>query len=279
MTAIWHPDGTLRTRYTYLHNFRESIAYQWTLRRFKKDVLPAFFGIVSLAAIVLISISGASRIFFSLADSTGLYCKADASVPSATITTTYSKVLTFSPVKPCWPSGLLAQKGASYRVVLDITDTAGSWKDDTLKADLLGNREDHRPDIGITAWFTKRYLWEKYYKPIARIRNTKANATGQDEYILNPTFGSSEEHYKCLVSDFTAQSSGELFFFVNDAIVYARPNLVTGTYDNNKGTADVYVKRIAIAGEPFALPEKMATTSACKEFVFTPPQVVPTVGQ
>jgi hypothetical protein len=41
----------------------------------------------------------------------------------------------------------------------------------------------------------------------------------------------------------------------------------------------VFVKRIATAGEPFALPEKMATTSACKEFIFTPLRVVPATDQ
>lgn len=69
------------------------------------------------------------------------------------------------------------------------------------------------------------------------------------------------------MSDFTAQSSGELFLFVNDAIIYARPNGLIGTYKNNMGKAEVFVKRIAITGEPFALPPEMLTTSACKEFV------------
>ena len=73
------------------------------------------------------------------------------------------------------------------------------------------------------------------------------------------------------MSDFTAQSSGELFLFVNDAIIFAKPNWSNMTYDNNRGTAEVYVKRIAIAGEPFALPPAMTYTTACKEFVFTPP--------
>jgi hypothetical protein len=271
MTAIWHPTSVLKTTFSWLHDFRESNAYQAALRALKKHVLPLFFGIVSLASIVLVSISGVSRIFFSLADSTGAFCSANATVQPSAITSNYSRRLEFDPSEDCWPSGLAAENGATYRVVLNISDTLGSWKDETLEADLLGNMEDHNPFIAIPAWPSKRYLWENYYKPIARIRTHAPRATGQDEYVLNPTFTSSRKRYDCLVSDFTAQSSGELFLFVNDAIIYARPNAVVGTYRNNKGRAEVFVKRIAIAGEPFALPPEMQGTSACREFVFSPP--------
>lgn len=148
----------------------------------------------------------------------------------------------------------------------------GSWKDATLEADLLGNMENHNFLTAVSAWPNKRYLWENYYKPIARIRTHAENRkAGQDEYVLNPTFLTSKKRYDCLVSDFTAQSSGELFLFVNDAIIYAMPNAVVGTYENNTGKAEVYVKRIALAGEPFGLPPQMQNASACAEFVFTPP--------
>ena len=271
MTAIWHPTSMLKTTFSWLYSFRESNAYQATLRLLKKHVFPLSFGMASLAGIALVVISGVSRIFFSLADSTGAFCTSSVKAQLTAITSDYSYRLEFDPSEDCWASGLAAEKGATYRVVLNIADTMGSWKDDTLEADLQGNMEDHNLFTRILAWPSKRYLWENYYKPIARIRTHAPRATGQDEYVLNLTFGSSKKRYDCLVSDFTAQSSGELFLFVNDAIIYARPNATVGTYENNKGKAEVYVKRIAIAGEPFALPPEMQGTSACKEFVFTPP--------
>ncbi len=271
MRIIWQPATALPAAFSWLHDFRESTSYQWTLRRLKKDVLPAFFGIGFLASIVLAGISGVSRIFFSLADSTGDFCSADTTAQASAITPSYSRSLEFSPSEDCWPTGLAAEKGATYRVVLNISGTMGSWKDGTLEADLLGNLEDHKSWIAIPAWLSKRYVWENYYKPVARIRTHAPRVPGQDEYVLNPTFASSKKRYDCLVSDFTAQSSGELFLFVNDAIIYGKPDALLGTYKNNTGNAEVYVKRIAIAGEPFALPPGMAYTSACKEFVFTPP--------
>ena len=279
MTIIWQPATALRTTYSWLHNVRESEAYKSILRGLKLHVLPLFFGSVSLASIVLISIAGVSRIFFSFSDSTGDFCSADMTVQPVAITPSYSRRLQFNPSEECWPTGFAAEKGATYRVVMNISETMGSWKDGSLEADLQGNIDSLRSWIAVPAWPFKRYVWENYYKPIARIRTHAPRAAGQDEYVLIPTFGSSKKRYDCLVSDFTAQSSGELFLFVNDAIVFAKPNRPNGAYDNNNGAAEVYIKRIAIAGEPFALPPGMTYTTACEEFVFTPPQVVPTLDQ
>ena len=115
-----------------------------------------------------------------------------------------------------------------------------------------------------------RYVRENYYKPIVRIRKIAAGAAGQDEYVLDPTF-KAKSQYDCLVSDFTAESSGEFYMFVNDAIIYFRPNQWVPTYENNGGKAEFFVKRIARIGESFALPPEMNDTSACTEFVSTPP--------
>jgi len=272
MTTLWHPVAALNPAFSCLHDVRESKPYQLALSALKKHVLPFGFGMAAQVGILLISVSVPSRIIFSLMDSIGDFCSTDPSVQATAITPVYSGRLEFSASEDCWSSGLRVEKGATYRVVVNISGTMGSWKDATLEADLLGNMEDHNPVIAISAWPSKRYLWENYYKPVARIRTHAENRkAGQDEYVLNPTFLSSKKRYDCLVSDFTAQSSGELFLFVNDAIIYAKPNAVVGTYENNTGKSEVYVKRIALAGEPFGLPPQMQNTSACKEFVFTPP--------
>lgn len=271
MTAVWHSAAAPNPSFSCLHDFRESVSYQWTLRGIKKHLLPFAFGMLALAIIAGVSVSGLSRIAFSYLDAKGVFCSANVTAQPVAITSDYSQRLEFYPSEDCWPSGLAAEKGATYRVVINIADTMGGWKDDTLEADLLGNMENHRFDKAVLAWPSKRYLWENYYKPIARIRTHAPRVTGQDEYVLNPTFLSSKKRYDCLVSDFMAESSGELFLFVNDAVIYAKPDAVVGTYENNTGKSEVYVKRIALAGEPFGLPPQMQNTSACKEFVFTPP--------
>lgn len=274
MAKIWQAAATPPTTFSWLHDFRESEAYQWILRRFKKDVLPAFFGLTALAGILIVGVSGLSRTYFSIQDAVGAYCTLTHS--TAGISATYFKLpVQFDPKNPCWPTGLVAEEGATYRVVLDISAAPGEWADGppdrAIGADLRGNLNSHPVYIAPFAWPTKRYLWENYYKPIARIRKTAPGVPGQDEYVLNPGFNTSRDRLDCLVSDFTAKSSGELFLFVNDAIFLFEPGWKGGTYDNNNGAADVYVKRIATTGEPFSLPPGIVDNSACKEFVFTPP--------
>jgi uncharacterized protein (DUF2235 family) len=276
MSGIWHPSAALDTTYSGLRNFRESKPYQWTLRRLKKDLLPLIFGLGTLLIILTAAVSGTSRIAFSWSDAAGTYCiRSDRIDP---VQMSYSGKLELDPKKPCGATGLRAEKGATYRVVINIKGKEAQWQDGrgiqpdgsgevALKADLRGNLESHRFLKRIFAWPTKRYLWENYYKPVARIRGPAADFAGQDEYVLNPTFASSRERYDCLISDFTAQSSGELFLFVNDAIIYFVPNGLIGTYENNSGTAEVFVKRIANIGEPFSLPPGMGDRSACQEFV------------
>lgn len=270
MKAMWRPSAALDTTYSRLHDFRESKPYQWTLRRLKKYVLPFLFGTATLASLFIIVLSGASRIIFSFADATGLYCISDGNIHLDAISRTYSARREFDPKKPCWRAGLLAEEGATYRVVLNIAGATEEWNDGGLRADLTGNLVSHGPLIAVTAWPAKRYVWENYYKPIVRIRKIVTGAAGQDEYVLNPTF-KAKLQYDCLVSDFTAESSGEFYMFVNDAIIYFRPNQWFPTYENNGGEAELFVKRIARIGEPFALPPDMKDTSACKEFVFAPP--------
>ncbi|CAN0408880.1 unnamed protein product, partial [Phaeothamnion confervicola] len=48
MTAIWHPVGALKTSYSWLYHFRESNAYQDSLKFLKKHLLPMAFGAVTL---------------------------------------------------------------------------------------------------------------------------------------------------------------------------------------------------------------------------------------
>jgi uncharacterized protein (DUF2235 family) len=276
MSALWHSQSELDGSFSSLHNIRESKVYQAILNLFKKHLLPVGFAFVVL---VLIGFSGLSRTVFSIADATGSFCKVKGTVPSSLITNSYSPALYFVPSDPCWRSGFSSENGATYRVVLNIAAARDNWKDDTLPADLQGIQKPHGFLRGLMAWPTKRHIREEYFKPIVRIRKAGTLTAGQDEYVLNPTFRTAKPRYDCLVSDFTTQSSGELFLFVNDAIIYAWPNAVVGTYANNGGKAEVFVKRIAIAGEPFVLPSEMQNTSACEEFVSSQPGLVPMPDQ
>ena len=271
MSALWPPSPILDGEFSTLHDIRESKIYQGILQGLKKHLMPAIFGLAALASLGIIGLSGISRITFSWHDARGEFCISDGNIHLDGISRTYSARRVFDPKVPCWRAGLLAEKGAIYRVVLNIAPDRDAWKDGDLRADLTGILDSHGFFAATTAWPAKRYVWENYYKPIVRIRKVVPGAAGQDEYVLNPTFKSARPRYDCLVSDFVAESSGELYLFVNDAIIYFMPNGLFATYDNNGGKAEFHVKRIASIGEAFALPTDIEDTSACKEFLLTPP--------
>ncbi|CAN5272147.1 DUF2235 domain-containing protein [soil metagenome] len=262
MRNIWCRTGPVNTTYSRLYHVRESPTYQQVLLTLKRGVFPGVFGILFLAVILFGAVTALNRAAFSLADASGWFC-----TPSSTaspITANYSEKKTFDASDPCWGSGYAAGKGEVYRVVMDITGK--TWADDGIDADLLGMHESLPPYLALPSWPNKRYLRENYMKPVARIRNTdNSRIAGQDEYVLDPIFASARVHPQCLVSDFTAASSGELFLFVNDAVFFV-PDL---TYPHNDGTADVYVKKIVAPGEEFTLPAGMDQNSPCKQFLMT----------
>jgi hypothetical protein len=93
-------------------------------------------------------------------------------------------------------------------------------------------RERWRGYAGI---FLRRILFRPWYRLIARV-----GETGVDEYFLDPVPvpNTSPQVYR---ARFTAQRGGEIFLYVNDAVV-GLPWLSDLYYKRNKGTAKVTVR-------------------------------------
>ena len=71
---------------------------------------------------------------------------------------------------------------------------------------------------------------------------------GNYEHVLQPVAplpesGKNIQPNRVLISDLTADATGELFIYVNDAVL-TFPGLTDVFYRNNSGTAKVTVKRI-----------------------------------
>ena len=89
----------------------------------------------------------------------------------------------------------------------------------------------------------RRTLSEPWFKPIARI-----GSTGGDEYPLTSVHRVSRDDLKRqLVAEFQARTKGELFLYVNDAVV-GLPGLADTFYvrkrGRNSGRAEIKVERI-----------------------------------
>ena len=129
-----------------------------------------------------------------------------------------------------WASGHNLEKGKRYRITLAINSNGqDQWKDKTIPATAGGFEKLYLiPFIPF-----RRHITEPWFKPIARI-----GAYGNDDYPLNAEDGSDDN---TLISEITARKSGELFLFVNDAILPI-PTAWQFFYINNEGTARVKVE-------------------------------------
>jgi Uncharacterized alpha/beta hydrolase domain (DUF2235) len=259
MRAIWSVPAAAAAPHSRIHALRESGWYTKAFKILKQQVLPLSFGLLSLVAIALAGTALVSRPVFSVMDAKGAFCE-KAKVGTKVEFDVIAAKGDFMTNDTCWDSGLDLKQHATYRIVM-VTET--TWMDVKIEADLSGNQISHQPLIAATAWPFKRYVRENYLQPVARIFADG----GQDEYVLKPTLKTTGDKLHCLVSDFEAKSGGRLFLFVNDAIIFGKPNAVLDTYGNNAGTAKVYVARINTIGQTFEIPPNIPVGSPCSEFV------------
>jgi hypothetical protein len=88
---------------------------------------------------------------------------------------------------------------------------------------------------GYATILLRRILFRPWYRLIARI-----GTTGVDEYFLDPIplSGTTPQAYR---ATFTAQRGGELFLYVNDAVI-GLPWVNDHYFKNNVGNAKVTVR-------------------------------------
>ncbi|MDX2034914.1 MAG: DUF2235 domain-containing protein [Blastocatellia bacterium] len=145
----------------------------------------------------------------------------------------------------CWPSGYWMEKGKRYRLILTAR---GEWRDASIVPPTMEGFEtsdmvvkwDQEPFLYWAFWW-RRHLGQKWFKPIARIGDT-----GHDEYPLDPLASSVKDS---LVAELTARRDGELYLFLNDAAL-PLPATWQKYYRNNVAAADVRIQRLDAAGKP-----------------------------
>jgi hypothetical protein len=173
-----------------------------------------------------------NRAVFDVANSAGAYCKGTEG-----LNTKVEKVgvsgTPFHTSDLCFPTGLVLESG--HRYLITIT-TPGDWVDKDVKTDVLGFKPDkasHKIWALLKRWWTRNW-----FKPIARI-----GRMSNDEYALEPVTRDELRTgaMNVLESELEARSTGELFLFVNDAVL-AIPGLEDKYYRNNRGMATVEVE-------------------------------------
>jgi uncharacterized protein (DUF2235 family) len=259
---------------------RENRMLIWLYGGLTKRVIPlAFAGLLILIGAVL-----ANRAVFDTTSSAGLYCRGSVSVNSEDPKEVlHESSGTFTADAVCWPSGLVLIKDHRYLITITTLTAQATdrWFDRDVPTDVMGFATDSRRHMlarPLTRWWR-----ENWFRPIARI-----GRFGNDEYVLDSIDDVAPfERPGCLVkyhmrpglpvrtkiddnlatginecaptppdrlvlhSEIKARSTGELFIYVNDAIL-ALPVIGDMFVANNSGRASVRVDRLtssAVAAE------------------------------
>jgi len=257
MRLIWSPPtGKARPSFGFISRFiyrlRNCWAYQWSFRRLTRDVLPFLFAI----AIYYLGAVLASRLTFSIVSAAGGVCA--ESTPAKPINASVQP-FNFKSSDPCAASGYMLQEGARYKIWIEV---GKNWADSKINTDVEGFSEAKL----YWAVPSRRWLAQPWFKPIARI-----GAHGNDEYPLEPLVPfATGETKKVLATEIRARRDGELFLYVNDAVLfYSSPwygfeegyfGIRCEFYSNNKGTATVRIQRV----EAPPIPEKNKSDATAK---------------
>ena len=254
MHAMWRtilrdrelPPGPVTT--SVVHRIRTHAVYRGMLGLMKRYVVP----FASALLLVYLGLAAVSHLVFDWRDAGGSFCE-ESTGDLRGVEVGTPREATFESSALCAATGIQLLEGRRYR----ITIRAGEgWKDDTFASDVAGFEVGQLPELSsrvvmLGALPLRRELAKPWFRPIARI-----GAVGADEYPLDPDTrammassaaaaapGAGEAPSRTeLVAEIRARRSGELFLYVNDAIVGLKRS-PTYFYENNGGRATVTVSR------------------------------------
>lgn len=230
---------------TGLREIREKEAYQRPLYWLKWGVLPAVFGLLTLAAIAYALVIAATQILYARVESRSTFCKPPR---QATGTAGVSNVY-FDTANSCTDLGLDVTPGSPYRMTIrpiaPFASGNSPWSDGGLLAD---------PRRGVTskqAYMTlfaplKRVTSANWMQVLTQVRATEAH--GDVREAVAPIFGMPIDMRRHRLdfdkatgtysTVFCVPWKGRLYVMVNDAA----PLLSKRFYANNVGTAEVTVE-------------------------------------
>jgi len=226
MREIWSGRSTAAP-HGWIYGLRTHAAYRRTFQIATQHVFPFVFGMLALAAAVLIVGGTVNRGVFAVASAAGSICEPeDASgddIEPRRLEINASSALTFSNKNPCTYTEVLLENGGRYRASFEILgkkngDTyahPGTWYDGG-QAVASAEGFSSGDNIFVAPFLPfRRILTMRWFVPVLRI----------GEYTA--------EYHALTVKplEFTPRTTGPLFVFVNDAI--GPMPWWTYFYDNN----------------------------------------------
>ena len=207
--------------------------YRATHRFLRFQLAPLFFAVVTVVACAVM----ASHVAFYFEDAAGLTCKP---TPNAKpLLAGQSKQLTFTPKQLCWGSGVYLIADSRYVITIE---EARDWNDDGYTTKIGGYEILSLPGFWRRVQMfaltpLRRVLLRPWFRVIARV-----GETGTDEYFLDPDRNQPLNSVNRLEVPLRANRSGELYLYVNDAVLPIR-GAMDWWYRGNGGSAKVKVEQ------------------------------------
>jgi uncharacterized protein (DUF2235 family) len=251
---LWHAwlNGDLpNARQSWVQRFRNSRAYQRTFQLFKWYVLPDWV-ISPLTIVVLCWILFAAYVQAALPflENGTAFCRPSSAAPREIDRVSGD----FSPRDVCSGSFGWVKEGNRYVVTFDVLDP---WYDASLAATPEGLAASEFPaGLGYIAGPLKRVLNARYLQPVMEIRPTEneREESGGNVQIYPLEVRQVGDSRTLFRADFRAPRGGELFLFVNDAMLpftggkfdyrYFYERSGSGDAAGNRGSACVTVESV-----------------------------------
>lgn len=232
MRGIWrsHPASvTISSWHAAVYGLRTSRAYRAFHSATKQQIAPACIALIFLYAGVTL----ASHLIFDFEDSAGLVCRGSTTLRQLTPGETAPDVR-FVTSDICKPTGIALEYGGRYLITLK---QASPWRDGSIETNMGGfysaDQSLLKRGVMYLAWPLKRTFIRPWFRVMARV-----GSTGNYEDFMDPDSPNASE----LKENFAPGRSGELFLYVNDAVL-AVPWLQDFFYRNNAGEATVTIMR------------------------------------
>ena len=240
MGKLWQDSVNLRLTNpglpnTWVYWLRTHKNYVLAHTVWRRDLAPALSAIV----LIYLGLASASHIAFNIFDDAGYVCRdADRDNRAAPLRLTEPgdhRPVVFDTTALCMPTGIMLEQGKRYLIQLKAREAY--WRDGDIDTSPAGFRSLDPP-----TWWHKakmvagiplrRELIRPWFRVVARI-----GGVGGEESFLDP-----DPKDKSIGEVLKATRDGELFLFVNDAVL-GIPGLYGVFYPNNVGIADVTVTR------------------------------------
>jgi hypothetical protein len=214
----------------FIYRLRSSRAYVAFHQNLKYRWAPAFFAVM----FIYLGACLASHLLYNVQDVAGFTCKESTTTKTLDDKDTSFASITFSTSDFCKPTGIMIEKGAKYLVQIKPGE---DWTDNGIAVPLGGFSAANPP-----TWYhrillamvvpLRRETTQDWFHVVLRY-----GRVGGEEDFIEPD----PDDYN-LESPIKPKRSGEVFVFVNDAVI-GIPGLYNLFYWGNKGTATLTITR------------------------------------